>query len=213
MSADHSWICLSGLGAQEMLGLAGLEETGEVGSPLAEEDGFSYTSLADGRLVLFANCFDLHHEELLEQLSRSGELMLCSFSDDMDEPSASLAVLRKGSAMWQVQATADSLSVWGEAPPELSELNQRFNESINEDRRMMDEMLFALAERLCGFRHDRAGDFRMLRRLPNSPLVPVPDGSRASKMLGTIWWTLKMWQFWALVAWFFLLFFLAPYNR
>lgn len=179
MSNRHSWLAIKGIGDDELLGVTGLGETGELGLPLDEAHVFSYGSTASGWTIVFANCFDLRNSKVIDQLSRRGQVLLCDFQDGLNEPTARIMAAQLGNRPWDVSTSMQALSIWGNPPPELAAIHERYKPFINDDRLMMDELVFELGRALCGFRHDQEQRFKILQRLPDSPLTPFVEKAQA----------------------------------
>jgi len=123
------------------------------------------------RTVIFAHSLDLANREIINGLSRRGQVLLCRFQDGSDEPAAKLMGARNGNRLWEISTSTDVLSVRGAPPPEFTLIRERFRDRISEKRLVMDEFVLELGKALCGFRHEQEQKFKGLRVLPDSPLL------------------------------------------
>jgi hypothetical protein len=174
-----SWLGFPRVPKVQVLALVGLVDTGQPDQ--ANESSFSCAELPTGWTILWSNDFDFAAPEHVMALREGRGVLSCQIHAGIMYSAARWH--RAAREVWEV--THDSsdglydLQVIGAAPPQLAAIRDRLTaeqnrEDVTPPTMMKVDHIFdvpvALAEALCGFRHDRTRfdwgqpDFRAARR-------------------------------------------------
>lgn len=159
MSFDISWVAFNNVRKQDVLAAAGLRDTGRLDE--ANEEPFSCAALPTGWTILYANdsTYACRHIGLL---SANHAVLSLIIQEYVPTSVASFHVRKE--VIWSVShegsGGASRLTLEGAVPPQTSyihdrQLSRRQTEVRPPQLDPMYEVPIALAESVCGYRHDR----------------------------------------------------------